>query len=226
MRALVVEDNQRLGDHIADGLKRGGFVVDIARDLGAADGSLDVVAYDIVLLDLGLPDGDGLEWLRRRRSGGLAVPVMVVTARSALGDRVVGLDTGADDYVIKPFEMAELVARCRALLRRPGATLGNVLTLASVSLDTVTREARIDGRRIDLTRRELDLLEVFLRRAGTVVPRAIAEEQLYGFDDEVTPNAVEAVVSRLRRRLAEVDAPIAIHTVRGIGYLAREKPTA
>jgi DNA-binding response OmpR family regulator len=223
MRALLIEDNDRLAAHVAAGLASAGFAVDRAASAADADAMLDPAAHDIVLLDLGLPDGDGLAWLKRRRAGGLALPVIAVTARGQLGDRVQGLDSGADDYLVKPFEMAELTARCRALLRRPGATLGTVLTAGAVSLDTAAREARVGGRAIDMPRREIDCLEVLLRRAGQVVPRPALEERLYAFDDEVTPNALEAVISRLRRRLADAGSGLDIHTVRGIGYLAREK---
>jgi DNA-binding response OmpR family regulator len=145
----------------------------------------------------------------------------VVTARGGLSDRVSGLDTGADDYLVKPFEMDELLARCRALLRRPGAGLGSVLSAGNLDLDTTARQVRIAGQGIETPRREVALLETLLRRAGQVVPRPALEESLYGFDDEVTPNALEAHVSRLRRRLAEAGADVTIHTVRGVGYLLR-----
>ena len=224
MRALVIEDNRRLAGLVVDGLRRGGFAADAVGDLEAASAALDVAGFDVVVLDLGLPDGDGIDWLRRRRAAGFSTPVIVATARGSLDQRIAGLDTGADDYVVKPFEMEELLARCRALLRRPGATLGTVLEAGGVALDTTTRSASIGGRPLDLARREIDLLEIFLRRVGQVVPRGLVEEGLYGFDDDVSPNAVEASVSRLRRRLAENAAKLEIHTVRGIGYLAREAP--
>ncbi len=222
MRALVIEDNRRLATLVVEGLGRGGFVADAVHDLDGADAALGAASFDVVILDLGLPDGDGLDWLQARRAAGLATPVLVASARGTPDERIAGLDVGADDYLVKPFETAELVARCRALMRRPGATLGVVLTAGTLALDSVGRNASVDGRRVDLGRREIDLLELLLRRLGTVVPRSLVEERLYGFDDEVTPNAVEAAISRLRRKLAEANAPLEIHTIRGIGYMARE----
>jgi two-component system response regulator QseB len=224
MRVLVIEDNRRLAELMVEGLRRGGFAADAVNDLEAADAALDVAGFDVIVLDLGLPDGDGLAWLKRRRTGGLATPVIVATARGSLDQRIAGLDTGADDYVVKPFETDELLARCRALLRRPGATLGVVLEAGGIALDTAARSVSCGDRPLDLARREIDLLEILMRRLGQVVPRSLVEERLYGFDDDVTPNAIEASVSRLRRRLADVAAGLQIHTVRGIGYLAREAP--
>lgn len=222
MRALVIEDNRRLAGLVVEGLRRGGFAADAVHDLDGADDALAGTGFDVIVLDLGLPDGDGLDWLKARRAEGLSTPVLIATARGALDQRVAGLDTGADDYVVKPFETDELLARCRALLRRPGATLGVVLTAGTLALDSVGRSVRVADHGLDLGRREIDLLELLLRRIGSVVPRALVEERLYGFDDDVTPNAIEATVSRLRRKLAEADAPIEIHTVRGIGYMARQ----
>jgi DNA-binding response OmpR family regulator len=221
MRLLLVEDNERLSTLMAAGLARAGFAVDAFSCLEEADAAVAAADYDLILLDLGLPDGDGMAWLKdfRRRSRG--VPVLVATARGGLSDRVAGLDTGADDYLVKPFEMDELLARCRALLRRPGSCLSTVLTAGNVSFDTTTRQIAVDGKTLDAPRREADLIEILLRRVGQVVTRSILEESLYGFDDEVTPNALEAHVSRLRRRLADARADVAIHTVRGIGYLLR-----
>jgi DNA-binding response OmpR family regulator len=221
MRVLLVEDNERLSALMRGGLARGGFTVDAFDRLGDAESAVDTVDYDLILLDLGLPDGDGMDWLKRFRRRSRDVPVLVVTARGGLTDRVAGLDTGADDYLVKPFEMDELLARCRAVLRRPGAALSTVLVAGNVTLDTTSRQVAVAGSRIDAPRRETDLLEVLLRRSGQVVPRTVLEERLYGFDDEVTPNALEAHVSRLRRRLSDAAADVSIHTVRGVGYLLR-----
>ena len=221
MRVLLAEDNERLSSLLQGGLARAGFTVDAFASLGSADAAVATVDYDLILLDLGLPDGDGVDWLERLRRRGLGVPVLVATARGGLSDRVAGLDTGADDYLVKPFEMAELLARCRALLRRPGACLSNVLSTGNLALDTASRQVTVAGRPIEAPRREIDLLEILLRRSGQVVPRAVLEERLYGFDDDVTPNALEAQVSRLRRRLSEAGADVALHTVRGVGYLLR-----
>jgi DNA-binding response OmpR family regulator len=221
MRVLLVEDNERLSSLMRGGLARGGFTVDAFDRLEDAESAVDTVDYDLILLDLGLPDGDGMDWLKRFRRRSRDVPVLVVTARGGLTDRVAGLDTGADDYLVKPFEMDELLARCRAVLRRPGASLSTVLSTGNVTLNTTSRQVAVAGSQIDASRRETDLLEVLLRRSGQVVPRAVLEERLYGFDDEVTPNALEAHVSRLRRRLSDAAADVSIHTVRGVGYLLR-----
>jgi DNA-binding response OmpR family regulator len=221
MRVLLVEDNERLSSLMQGGLARAGFTVDAFASLTDADAAVATVDYDLILLDLGLPDGDGLHWLKQLRRSKQGIPVLVATARGGLTDRVAGLDTGADDYLVKPFEMDELLARCRALLRRPGACLSTVLSTGNLTLDTASRQVAVAGNPIDVPRREADLLEVLLRRSGQVVPRTVLEERLYGFDDDVTPNALEAHVSRLRRRLNDAAADVSIHTVRGVGYLLR-----
>jgi len=221
MRVLLIEDNERLSTLMHGGLTRAGFAVDAFGGLTEADEAVALVDYDLILLDLGLPDGDGMAWLKRLRTRERGIPVLVVTARGGLSERVAGLDNGADDYLVKPFEMDELLARCRALLRRPGTGLGTVLSVGNLDLDTAARQVRVAGQGVEVPRREFALLEILLRRAGNVVPRPALEEGLYGFDDEVTPNALEAHVSRLRRRLAEAGADVTIHTVRGVGYLLR-----
>ncbi|HEY2111167.1 MAG TPA: response regulator transcription factor, partial [Dongiaceae bacterium] len=161
-------------------------------------------------------------WLKERRAAGERVPVLMLTARAATGDKVKGLNSGADDYLAKPFEMAELVARVKALLRRPGGVLGLTLELGRLRFDTVHREAFVGDRPLLLSASELTLLELLLRRSGRVVARRLLEEGLYGFDDEVGPNSLEAHVSRLRKKLEAADAVVQIHTLRGIGYLAGE----
>jgi DNA-binding response OmpR family regulator len=225
MRVLLVEDNERLSSLMRGGLARAGFTVDAFASLTDADAAVATVDYDLILLDLGLPDGDGLHWLKQLRRSKQGIPVLVATARGGLTDRVAGLDTGADDYLVKPFEMDELLARCRALLRRPGACLSTVLSTGNLTLDTASRQVAVAGNPIDVPRREADLLEVLLRRSGQVVPRTVLEERLYGFDDDVTPNALEAHVSRLRRRLTDAAADVTVHTVRGVGYLLRPAAT-
>lgn len=222
MRVLIIEDTRRLAALIAEGLRRRGFTCDSAHDLAEADEALRSAAYDALILDLGLPDGDGITWLRGRRAAAAAVPALILTARGALEDRVTGLDAGADDYMVKPFEMDELAARIRALLRRPGPRAETTLSSGPLHFDTAARIAQAGGRILDLSRREADLLELLLRRTGQVVRRQAIEDALYGFDDAVTPNAVEAIVSRLRRKLDEAGAPGMLHTVRGVGYLLRE----
>lgn len=222
MRILLVEDNARLAELVAQGLRAGGFAVDAFDTAGDAEAALDSVAYQVVILDLGLPDGDGLELLRRARARGNGVPVLVLTARDGVEDRVRGLNAGADDYLLKPFAMEELLARIRALLRRPGASLGVTLGCGRVSLDTVTREVSVDGTAVQVPRRETDMLEQLLRRAGRVVPKRALEEGLYGFDDDVSSNTVEVLMSRLRKRLTGAQAGVVIHTLRGVGYMLAE----
>lgn len=218
MRVLLAEDNPRLGGLIREGLQAEGFAVDWLDRLGDAEAALREVEYDLVVLDLGMPDGDGVDLVRSLRRAGAGVPVLVVTARDGLGDRVTGLDAGADDYLVKPFAMPELAARCRAQLRRPGGRSGAVLAAGNLTLDTVAREVRVDGARAPLSPRERSVLEHLLRRAGEVVPKASLEQALYAFDREATPNAVEVAVSRLRKRLARSGATPVVHTVHGIGY--------
>ncbi len=170
------------------------------------------------MLDLGLPDGDGLTLIKSLRARAVPVPILVMTARDGLDDRIAGLDLGADDYLVKPFATAELAARCRALLRRPGGVLGSILTAGKLSLDCSTREARIGEQRMSLPPRELSLLELLMRKFGQVVPREQLENGLYAMGQEVTPNALEAAVSRLRRRLAAGDADVTLQTAHGVGY--------
>ena len=219
LRLLLIEDNERLAEFVSAGLTAAGFVVDHFGTLDDAEEALAMARYDAILLDLGLPDGDGMDLLRRLRARGDATPLLIMTARDGLGAKLEGLNTGADDYLIKPFATEELVARVRALLRRPSGGLGMVLTFGNLSFDIVARETRIGEAALQLSRRETDLIEHLMRRAGRVVPKRFLEETLYGFDDEVSSNTIEATVSRLRKRLQTGGAGVAVHTVRGVGYL-------
>ncbi|CAG9193137.1 MULTISPECIES: response regulator transcription factor [Burkholderia] len=219
MRLLLIEDNARLASLLADGLAKEGFAVDWCATLDLATRAFASNPYDLVLLDLGMPDGNGVTFVKALRRGGHTVPVLIVTARSSLDDRVIGLDSGGDDYLVKPFELRELAARCRALLRRPGACLGTTLAVANLELDTAGREVRVAGRVVPVPPRELGLLECLMRRVGHVVTKGALEDSLYALEAEVTPNALEAVVSRLRRRLAAAHAQVALHTAHGIGYM-------
>jgi two-component system response regulator QseB len=222
MRLLVIEDELELAALLRSALERAGFAVDIAGSRAAATDHVRVAAYDVAILDLGLPDGDGLGLLRDLRREGSALPILILTARDAPEDRVLGLDRGADDYLVKPFHMPELIARLRALLRRPNAALGVTLTLGNLVLDTASRQVRVDDTDIPLSVRETSMLEVLLRQQGMVVVRAVMEQRLYGFETQVGSNALEVLVHRVRRRLQEVGATVAVHTVRGVGYLLAE----
>jgi DNA-binding response OmpR family regulator len=218
MRLLLVEDNPQLAELVQEGLTRQGFVIDRCGSLKEAIAARGAASYDLMLLDLGLPDGDGMSLVRELRKGNDSIPILILTARGGLNDRLIGLDGGADDYLVKPFEIAELAARCRALLRRPGASLGVVLQLGNVALDTTTRTVTVNEQRIEIPPREVALLEQLLRRAEQVVRRNQLEESLYSFGEEVTPNALESAVSRLRKRLTAADANLLVRTAHGIGY--------
>ncbi|HET6526344.1 response regulator transcription factor [Sphingopyxis sp.] len=222
VRIILVEDNARIGALTAEGLSAMGFCCDIAPTLAEASELLAATSYDIVVLDLGMPDGDGREWLMVERSHGLATPVIMLTARSALGDRIDGLDAGADDYLIKPFAVEELGARVRALLRRPGARLSAQLSVGSIEFDTIARTGTCSGEPLHLSQREAALLELMLVKAGSVVSRDQIEASLYPFDDPVTPNAIEVLVSRVRKKLATLGVHDQLVTLRGVGYLMIE----
>jgi DNA-binding response OmpR family regulator len=222
MRLLIAEDEAALAALLRGALERSGFAADVAQGVAAAEDCLRLAAYDALILDLGLADGDGLTLLRALRRRGSTLPVLILTARDAPEERVTGLDTGADDYVVKPFHMDELVSRIRALLRRPNAALGVDLSLGNLVLHTTTRAAAVGGKSLPLSVRETSLLELLLRRHGSVVPREAIEDGLYGFDNPISPNAVEVLVFRLRRRLQEAGAKVVVHTLRGVGYLLDE----
>ncbi len=222
MRLLAVEDEPDLGLLLRDALARGGFAVDLVTGIAAAEDHLAAASYDAMILDLGLADGDGLTLLRGLRRRRAMLPVLILTARDAPEDRVTGLDSGADDYLVKPFHMPELISRMRALLRRPNAALGVVLRLGELVLDTTARQASVAGAPLELSLRETALLELLLRRQGRVVPREAIEQALYGFDAAIGSNALEVLVHRLRRKLTEAGASAAVHTLRGVGYLLAE----
>jgi DNA-binding response OmpR family regulator len=223
MRLLLVEDNERFAGLLKQGLSVAGFVVDVLSTAGDAAAALRTSRFEIVVLDLGLPDADGLEVLAEMRRRGDATPVLILTARGGLKDRVTGLQSGADDYLVKPFALEELVARLQALLRRPGNLLGVALKLGNVTLDTVARQIFVGDQPIFFSPREIAVLEHLLRRSGRVVAKTFLEDNLYGLSQEVGSNAVEVYVHRLRRHLAEVGASVQIHTLRGVGYLIAEE---
>lgn len=223
MRILLIEDNNRLAESIVSGLIPFGFGVDPFSNPDDGLSAKKQIDYDAIILDLGLPDRDGIDVLGEIRQSDKSTPVLIVTARDSIDDRVRGLDHGADDYVLKPFAMKELAARLRALLRRPGRALGKVLDAGNIQFDTIARQVRIADRVVSMPRRELAALELMLRQIGDVVSKAALEDTLYGLTEDVSPNAVEAVVSRLRKRLEGEEASCAIHTLRGIGYLLKEQ---
>jgi DNA-binding response OmpR family regulator len=226
MRVLLVEDNLRLSTLVRRGLENDGFTVDGVGTISDAEAAFSTAPYDVVILDLGLPDGDGLDLLRDMRAGGSHIPVLVLTARDGVDDRVKGLNAGADDYLLKPFAVEELTARLRALLRRPDGALGLSLSVGNVIFDTSAREVRVGNQLIKISKKEMGVLEHLMRRAGRVVPKDTLESKLYGFDDEVSANSLEANVSRLRKRLTSVGASVSIHTLRGVGYLLSDSDEA
>lgn len=219
MRILLLEDQIEFADLTARSLRKSGFVVDVVASLADASDAVAVAPYDALLLDRKVPDGDSVTWLQRRRRSGLNAPALFITVKDGVEDRVDGLNAGGDDYLPKPFADVELVARIRALLRRPAGVLGSTLDFGNLTLDTVSREVLIAEKAVPISRREIDLLEHLMRRAGRVVSKAALEEGLYGYDEEVTPNSIEVCVCRLRKTLAGAGASVGVHTVRGVGYM-------
>ena len=219
MRLLLVEDNDRLLGLTRNALAAAGFDTDGVATASDAEVALRAIAYAALILDLGLPDQDGLTLLTRLRAGGNKMPILILTARASVEDRVRGLDAGADDYLVKPFAQRELVARIRVLLRRPGGLLGQALECGNVRMDTGSRDLTIGGAQQFLSAREMAVLELLLRRAGRVVSKKVVEDHLFGLGAEGGANAVEVYVHRLRRQLAEGAADVQIHTLRGIGYM-------
>jgi DNA-binding response OmpR family regulator len=222
LRLLVIEDEDRLSSILKTQLGVSGFVVDVAGTAADAVAALELVNYDVALLDLGLPDGDGLAVIAAARRMARTLPILILTARDAVEDRVAGLNQGADDYLTKPFAMSELIARIKALLRRPDGVLGITLEAGNLRLDTVGRELMIAGAPVQLSRQELAILEQMMRRLGRIVPKAVLEEKLYGIDEEPDSNPIPVHVHHLRRQLQEASANVAIHTVRGVGYILVE----
>jgi DNA-binding response OmpR family regulator len=222
MRVLLIEDHERLARSIVDGLAASGFGVDFFMTAAEGATAAAIVSYDALILDLGLPDRDGFDLIKDLRAAA-HTPILILTARDGVDDRVEGLDRGADDYLVKPFAMKELAARLRALLRRPGGPLGMTVRIGKISLDTVARQLKVGGQTVAIPPRELDGLELLMRRADQVVPKRLFEDSVYGMSAEVTPNTIEALVSRLRRRLEAIGAGVSIHTLRGIGYLLKEE---
>lgn len=224
MRLLLVEDEPDLASMISSALVRHDIVVDLATTLSTASEAIKGADYDMVILDRVLPDGDGLTLLPdlRREAGG--APVIVLSALGSTQERIEGLDGGADDYMAKPFSVTELLARVRALRRRPAAQVERSIVLGALSYDAANREASVSGQPLDLPRRELLVLEALMRRSGRSVTRSALEDAVFGYDDEIASNSLDAHVSRLRRKLAQAEAGVEIHAIRGIGYLIRALP--
>jgi DNA-binding response OmpR family regulator len=225
MRLLVVEDEARIAEILKGALARAGFTVDAVGLCGQAAAALADTSYDAAILDLTLPDGDGLDLLSELRSRGNRIPILILTARDAVEDRVSGLDAGADDYLVKPFAITELVARTKALLRRPGGALGVTLVAGNIIFDTIGRDVRVGDSSLPMPRRETAILEHLMRRLDRVVPKEMLEDKLYGLDNELGSNAIPVHVHHLRRRLLDAGATAEIHTVRGVGYLLTEAST-
>ena len=221
MRLLLVEDDLMIGESVLDLLRSEGYAMDWVKDGEMADTALDSQTYDLVLLDLGLPRRDGLAVLRRLRSRKDRTPVLITTARDAVAQRVEGLDGGADDYIVKPYELDELLARIRALIRRAAGRAEPVYEHMGVSIDPVTREVTLDGQAVVLSAREWSILELLLARPGMVLSRRQLEEKLYSWKDDLSSNAVEVYIHGLRKKLG----PRIIQNVRGVGYMIPKSAT-
>jgi DNA-binding response OmpR family regulator len=222
MRVLLVEDESKLAAFVCEALRGANFCPDHAAMLADARQLVKSVNYEALVLDLALPDGEGLALIREIRRHGSNLPVLALTARDSVEDRVAGLDAGADDYLVKPFATEELLARVRALLRRPGAILSDRLAVGNVTLDSRTRAVEVAGEPLALARRELLTLEVLMRRAGRVVAKDVLLDQLYELDEQPPSNAVPVHVHHLRKSLEAAGADTQIVTFRGIGYLLAE----
>lgn len=221
MRILLLEDEVELADTLRGALQREGFIVDHAGQLGLAEEAVRSVPYDLALLDRSLPDGDGLSLVAALRAENPGIPIIVLSARGDILDRVSGLDEGADDYLTKPFALEEMFARIRAVRRRPADLGVEEVRVGSLVFDLTNDEATVQGVRLDLARRELRVLATLVNRRGRTVQRESLEQAVYGFDDEVQSNTLDSHISRLRRKLAEAEAGIEIHAIRGVGYLLR-----
>jgi len=214
MRILLVEDVPQLGDGLTIGLRQAGFAVDWVKDGNSADQALRSENFDLVVLDLGLPRLSGMEVLNRARGRGQTLPVLILTARDATGDKVSGLDAGADDYLVKPVDLDELAARIRALIRRSAGRAAPLLTHGDLSLDPAARSVTLAGASIELSSREFSLLQMLLENAGRGLSRSQLEQSVYGWRDEPDSNALEVHIHHLRRKLGSK----MIRTLRGVGY--------
>jgi DNA-binding response OmpR family regulator len=220
MRVLILEDDRLIGESVQHALGVAGFAADIVTNADAARSALHAEAFDLVIADIGLPREDGLQFVRGLRARGKLVPILMLTARDGLADRVTALDLGAGDYLTKPFEVAELLARCRALIRRANAVASTKLTFGELHLDIAHKEASAGDKILDLTQREWSILECLIFNAGRIVSKEKLMSSVVNWDDDLTPNAIEVYVSRLRAKLGEAAY---IRAVRGMGYRIDEK---
>jgi two-component system, OmpR family, response regulator len=221
MRILLVEDEVEFANAMRTALERERFVVDWADSLALAGEAGRSGAHELVLLDRTLPDGDGLSLIPLLRTSAPGVPIIVLSARGELGDRVAGLDEGADDYLVKPFELEEMLARIRAVQRRPNELAPDEIAVSALIVDMAYGEATVSGTRLDLPRRELSVLTALVRRRGRTVLRETLEEAVFGFDDEIQSNTLDSHISRLRRKLNDAGSGVEIHAIRGVGYLLK-----
>ncbi|WP_065373267.1 response regulator transcription factor [Ensifer adhaerens] len=224
MRLLLVEDELEMATALSAALGRYDMILDHAPSLDHALAALVNHVHDGIILDRQLPDGDGLSLIPRVRALKSGIPVIVLTARGTVDERVRGLDMGADDYLAKPFAVEELLARIRALMRRSPDIAPMTARIGKLVFDFDGRQAQVNGQLLDLPRRELLVLETLARRQGRTVQRSTLEESVYGYDDEIQSNSLDAHVSRLRRKLADTGAGVEIHSIRGVGYLLRPSP--
>lgn len=214
MRVLLIEDTVALGEAVREQIAADGHAVDWVQRLDYAETSLRSTTYDLILLDLMLPDGSGLDFLRQQRSSGTRTPVIILTARDQITDRIAGLNAGADDYLVKPFDLSELSARLAAVARRYSGNPNPLLQLGPLRIDTAARSLERDGVRIELTAREWAVFEAFIQRPGALLSKAQLEDRLYAFGAEIESNTIEVYISRLRKKLG----PAMIETMRGMGY--------
>lgn len=222
MRLLIVEDIDEMSGLLLKGLAAAGLAADVMETAGLAIAPLETMRFGAVILDLGLPDADGLSVLRELRQRHDPTPVLVLSARGGVPDRIEALRRGADDYLVKPFAFEELVARLRALLRRPGSALGLLLRLGNVTLDTEARQVFVDERPQRFSAREVAALEILMRRCGRVVATRLVEDHLFGPSAEVGSNAVQVYVHRVRKQLADASANVRVSAIRGVGYIMIE----
>ncbi|KZN50944.1 response regulator transcription factor [Pseudoalteromonas luteoviolacea] len=219
MRILITEDNQQLAEFIQQAILQDGHAADIANSAGEMNSLIDNWQYDALVLDLGLPDTDGIDVIRQLRGADNPIPILILTARGGVEDRIKGLDLGADDYLNKPFAIDELKARLRAILRRPVEYSGNLLTRGNVSLDSKARRVMVDDKNINMGKTEVAILEYMIRHASLTVSKDAIYDAIYALGFEVTDNAIQVAMHRIRKKLEQAGSSTDIKTIRGIGYI-------